>query len=644
MSKNRGRFYFAEHFAPGVIPEGENIISLTPQASYLLGKYNVPYSIPESYYDERELRRYEDEYFAEQLEWIHNLDSILKNKIDFLQRYNINVVRGHYLAFKHLVDSIVIQSYILQQLLEKIGPHEIVYVRSDKKIENRLCIFEHANNEDLFFSDLLKLWSEKIGLNLSFITFASKASKPSLDQGLDKNSRGFTVIKRFLKTLYLFVKHKKYSVFWANSHKDLSEDISALFLHSGCATIDYAIGQLISGGHKVFVKENDDIFFESSFLREKVFGNAFNANKELSSEVIEQLASAFADLCTRGRLVEWVSEKCGIDVKDIIRPFMKYFFEVTCSRNIVECIRLIDFCKKQKIDFIIARAGTDKHSVAALLSSYCLRTVKTVCFQHGSSALDNKVWCITETGMFNIYFTSDSISQEYFRHEAKDADTRCAVYQEPYLFRKIRNSNRAKSDANRKSAFRKQVLYIPSFPGFCRVFNNMIYPPTWQYEFQKRLIDFFGEKKEYNFIYKHLFSQEIANESIISYIGDRGYKNVKVVGGGIADYLPKVGRVIIDYPSTPLFETSAFGLPVLAIVADYLNIWQTARDYFGKSIQTYATIPEALTIINSFLEGEPDDFHVDLACCKNSSALEILSKEKKLDKYVRNERNLVKVP
>ena len=131
----------------------------------------------------------------------------------------------------------------------------------------------------------------------------------------------------------------------------------------------------------------------------------------------------------------------------------------------------------------------------------------------------------------------------------------------------------------------------------------------------KRLIDFFGSKKEFDFIFKHALGvRKWADKSIVPYILDKGYENIRIETKEPAKYFSEVDGVVLDRPTTALFEVAAAGLPVLALYPDMVkaNISLRAVEFFGKSLGEFSAEDEALAKINNFLNADLNGYKVDL--------------------------------
>jgi hypothetical protein len=587
------------------------IVALTPQVAFSLDVEGKEYSILEDHYDETILRSKEDDFFVKQLKWMDGLDDIIKNEIRFFGDNDIAVIRElYYLSFKYIIDTVIIEAYILRKFIEKNRPKEISYFYNSGKRKNPLNLFDWMDNGSNFYIELLSLLAVKNDFSFTAIDAAEKKSGDACAVRKKANlQRIRPFIKRLAKSVFLSFKYNKYALLF-QSKGQRRDSASILFLHSACQPFDFLIKDFLDKGANVFVEEDGDIYFENPIFRKRVLKEGLQDDKKhLLDKLGPQMKNMLAKLYEKGRLLDWVSEESGIDISSILRPFMDHFIEEIVARSMVKAGTLIDFYKKNNIEFVAARAGTDRNPVAGLLASRCVEGVKSVCFQHGCYALDAKALHITETGMFDIYFTTDDLSMKYFKEAVPPyVKNRCLVLQEPRVLQEIKNIK--KKDMADVAG---NVLYIPANHSyFLRCFNNMDYSATWYYRFQKDVIDLFGGKKGFTFIYKQPPGHNWCIDSIIAYIKDKGYGNIEVRKGPVPESLSRVEKVIVDSLSTPFFEAAAFGMPVLGIFRDYLPTWKPAMDHFGNSAQVFSENRDALKKIEAFLSSDPKHYFTAL--------------------------------
>jgi hypothetical protein len=81
----------------------------------------------------------------------------------------------------------------------------------------------------------------------------------------------------------------------------------------------------------------------------------------------------------------------------------------------------------------------------------------------------------------------------------------------------------------------------------------------------------------------------------------------------------------VNYPSGALFEAAVSGIPVLCVCADYFRILKEAKIVFGKSLQQFSSIDDAISIIKNFLYSEPSEYIVNIPL-SNENFIDVFKK------------------
>ena len=168
-----------------------------------------------------------------------------------------------------------------------------------------------------------------------------------------------------------------------------------LFLHSGNKFIDPLITELIQQGDVVYYLVGDNIHHCNDIF-EKVVWNVRSKAKKLNLEPPSEI-------------IDFVSSKAGVDVKEILYPYLKDFVSNVCPEMIARSVSFEKFYIKFKIDFVVGLTSTDTNSMCALISARQLR-IKTIGVQHGIEVFDEKIWHMTDIDAFDYYLATDEFS------------------------------------------------------------------------------------------------------------------------------------------------------------------------------------------------------------------------------------------
>ena len=158
-----------------------------------------------------------------------------------------------------------------------------------------------------------------------------------------------------------------------------------------------------------------------------------------------------------------------------------------------------------------------------------------------------------------------------------------------------------KKDADEKV----RIIYLPTmFNEGVRMESN-VYPDAWYYKFQKELIEFFSNKKEFIFVWKVIPASDVIYNPIPDFIKDNNFSNIEVAANPFREHLLSADRVICDYPSTGFYESLIAGIPTISLYYENFKIRNTAIKYFGEKLKPFSTTEEAIEIIKKFLNSKP---------------------------------------
>ena len=610
------KYYLIEDYSPNIDISGGTVISLLPDVSYKLGKRGISYKILEDYYDESALRKDEDKYFFEQLGWIEKFDRFLKENIKLCDELSLNITRAYFNSIRFLVDTLVIQSYIAKRFIENNHGCEITYIYDASKGPQAREIHRYNSSERTkFFQQIFSVLSEEKDSSFKFeeIGFAGEgiSGKPvPPDRGANGKSLRCSV-RKGLKSGYHMIKYKKYASYLNLLSREQQFKKNVLFLHTSTIVSDHLVRQFLRKGCNVYYLSDNVVYSMSDMFEKPVFSFKHMCEdsyyKSIKTET-DLLASTFGG---KSSLVEWVNGKCGFDATQLILPYLKYFIEDVCSEILFKYKKFIAFYRDLDIDMVVATNASDNNSKSALAAAKNTN-INRICFQHGTDIYNNRNWHINDIDNFDYYFTFEPLAEERFKRAAcYDYVNNTKIFQMPYLLTNTRAKRTSKNiDRERKKelSHKKRILYVPASKSniHSRCYNNMTYPVLWYYELQKRLIDFFASKQEFEFIYKHAnnTTRQWASKSIIPYINSKHSNNIILETRLIYEYIGEIDGVIVDRPTTPLFQGAMLEKPLLCLIPEFISshIDKNAFPLFGDNISVFQTDEDAVNSLNRFLE------------------------------------------
>lgn len=606
--------HLIEDFDPSLSLSDGTFVSLTPQASYQLMRHGIPYGILRDFYDEKELRKDERAYFTRQMEWFAAFDRFLKSKIACCEKNNIELARISYNLLKYFVDSLVIQSYISRAILAKTQGASVVYVKNSRPSWNSIDDFLYGE-KGTFFSRLIPAMMSQEEAHRFALRKTTPSSAPARRVGLDEWAKRTMPrsLKNLFKTCYLYFKYGERSKSFERSTANV------LFVHSGSVHLDPVIKEFLRQGAEVFCRSGQRITRLGGIGKSGtglLDGSVYPAKEtEELKMVCEQAARAFGN---DGRgLLDWVSRECDFNVEEIAQPFFENFIARTCFDILNRSKRYEAFLRHRNIHYVVSHTSADIESKAALIASKKLG-IRSVGIQHGCDVFVDLNWMMTDLDPFDYYLATDSLSKKKFELGITNGWARpCHILESSHFLSQVKTRSAPVAYGAKKAHRVPTVLYIPTkLLVHQRHFNCMIYPITWYFEYQKKLMDFFGRMGGYRFIYKHADARvAYASQSIIPHLLDKNYRNISVKAGAVMDHLGKVDAVIMDRPTTAFYEAAASKIPVLALYPDFIEtiIDPEALKVFGASLQSFLTAEEAFSKIEMFLKDLGQDYRPTLA-------------------------------
>ncbi len=592
--------YFLAQLPADFNPAAGDTVSLTPQVSYALEKKGISFRILRRNEEDLMTRGDDDAFFLSQVEWINRVDVFLQHALPILKENKIRPAYHHFSKIKFVLDTLIIYALEILHFLQQHPTEHIIYY-GKKEPPVTFSIFELRSNGELAYRTILQKICLEKGIRLE-ICEIDEPSQVTPQTGVSFKQR----VKRFskecgFKRWFHFFKYHKWELPRLNILKRQRPGI--LFLDAGSEKIDHVIKEFIRRGYQIYTLIGKDIFEYSDFRETKV---SSLAETPLDRDYLKSLLRVAAEnLIAEDWLLEPSQIKTSFDLAPVFTPYLKHFVSEIIPDVVADYLSFKDFCENFNIQLMVAQGSSGKQYPAALNIAKNSENVKSVCFQHSCGPTYWLDWVFGELDYFNYFMTTDDLHQDFFGKMARESWlSRCEVRQSPFYLKKLSQRYPVKMQNSIKT-----VLYIPRKQSMrISKFNSYLYPLPWLYEIQKAIVDTFSRHPEIHVIYKHHPSSKWAHDSILPYIKEKGYNNISVQEGRLDSFFSKVDRVFMDYPSTPLFESAAAGLPCLALYPSADRIIPAMEVFFGPSLRPFSTAQEAGEILENFLSQDAKIF------------------------------------
>ncbi len=610
----KNKFYFVEDFDPRK-EFGEGIlISLTPESCFQLQQRGLSYKNLEDYYRETELMSFfSDSYLKEQLQWFEDFDHYLKLVIPDCRENEFRLIHHLRYRLKYFLDSIISQCFIFQSFFNQTQASTIVYLKKMKDEPGNASVMDLANNRRSFFHPLMTLLCREKGIVLenSFISAPSEKQQTTLFRKIPKLEQ--SDLKEMIKSVYFFLKYKKYRSLWGKDKK--FENLKILFLTAGHKDCDPTIRELIGKGASVYLKSDGSIYDLSSWTQKKI--------ADLSGEIInthnlilESFKKAGELLNPSHPLILWINKVCRLDVSFLVLPYLKDFLQSECCSLASEVPSLIHFFDQSAFDYLVSRTANNLSDAAGLLAAEKSAGTARVCFQHGCLGADYPVWSLSQAPYFDVFFATDPETKEYSERTFPIfSKNRCQIREYSSFL-----NHRQTPFSILKRDFTKKIYYVPTrnFTGV-RMLNSPHMPTTWYYHLQIAILDCLASMKDLNFVFKYVKMNDWLGQSTLAYLRWKKFSNIELDDTPFWKCLDQADRVIMDQSGTALYETSVCDIPILCLYyEETTKLRSESLKYFGKCLQPFNNAEEACLRIRDFLSSDPKDFIINLPLTKDN--------------------------
>jgi len=593
------KLYLLEAYDPNIQFDDGVVVALTPEVCYHLDKRGIDYNIIEEHYNEHELFEDRHAFLQDQSNWFGDFDKFLKDNIDALNRYDLNLATTYSTYIKtNIVDLIILKSYILKSLFDELNPSSVIFVT--------LPLNEKVLTDDLRYSgksiyaQLISLLCKKHSIPLTELFGYSAKNTKNVTSRRSKTFRGICkYIPGILKIMgSIFSKKKQNSI------------LNILQLNFSYNGFDVIKNGFIRG-HKVYLLSGNKIFI---FHRRgiKIFDIEY---KNHDTENALNDWNQAAQLLETHELIKWINEKCSLDVSDIVLPNLKHFVLNICPDLLRHYMAFITFYERESISIVVSPYMQSTIELGAIAAANKCEHTKTMCVEHGDDIFTNLFWRLKELTNFDVLVVSDKENKRYLESICNQHKTRTNVYSiSERMSSIIKIGDLRKTGKFNNLNKKNEIIYLPTFLTWdaLRIDANIHISPTKYYKFQKTLLEYFSEKKDYTFIWKGLLQSESIYNPIPDLIIDKNITNVRVETEPFKKYLPYANKVIFDYPSTGMYESIIAGVPTMCLCTDKLNVRKTGIELFKNVIKFYHNVDEAIGYIDEFVSTDSEKYTAHL--------------------------------
>lgn len=618
------KLYLVEAYSSSLKFEGNDntIIALTPLAAYELDRAGIKYSILEDYYDEAEFLKEEGAYFFDQRAWFDDFDEFLFRIFPEARDKDLRLATIDYFHLKSMVDSLILRCKEIEILLRILGIDKLIFISmdwtEDSLSDSQPLLFRRGQS---LFSRVAPLFCKKYGIQFERI-LEKGSSKLSPDDYLGKLS--ISTLKARLKSYALiedlWTTSKSFHVRQLLHGRPETDRWKIYFLKTN-RFVRSIMREALSKGHRVYYKRGDEIV-EQGFLRSGVVGTIPKDDNRLFHKSNYSL-----QLGPESEIIKWISNYCGIDVSQIVLPRLKWYIDSFCVRLIMLNDFYVQFYDSEGIDLVLTPNMTGVDECAAIAASRLSSKTRSGCLQHGDEGFAFKMMDMSEIAPYNYYFTTHDEREAYTKKRAGLYDLGTKIFQYPNRITTLPRKNFS-NKVQRMFKQHRTVVYVPTMYQWDNTFwNESRMPDTWYFSWHKALLDFMSKRENFNFIWKGIPDSNEIEDPIPRVLKDSKVRNVRYEVEPFMNWIPRADLVLLDYPSTALYEVAMSGVPVFSLFYAPSNVVRKSfLDLFGKRVQDFTSFDEGIRKVRAFLDSDPSEFIVRIPR-SNKSIFDAISKE-----------------
>jgi spore coat polysaccharide biosynthesis protein SpsF (cytidylyltransferase family) len=583
------------------------LVATAPGACWELEKRGLAYAPVERYYDNKSFYNEGLKNYQVVEEICHRIDIRLKDLQPCMVKYDINAGTDNFVYFKVLYDSLMLRTYILDNVIRKHSPDLLIVFRGGRKTPD--CLKRNSlpfPYEESIFSILARLpgWN--------FTTAVIKNPEPELPQqncaqkvlqkptikgdisqfstfkNLGYYFKNFGFCKTLIFSLYAFltcIRKERQAVLLNFGY---NWNYLLPFLYRKGYHINTVTNQSIESDIEVFKWENPDIKMKNIESSDKKL--PFNLEKALTPELFEKE-------CTI-RSINFTA----IFKERIVRILYPNLLNLQDVSSICEM-----FFAKNKIDMIFCGPKTSfTEQVFARIARY--NRIPVLCFQHGALGHHYApIMLFQERQNTNIHFLWGKGVKTYIENSPIKWGACVSTAVGSYELEQIADQ---KPDPGKKN-FR--IIYVTT-----SYYLNDLYvshpDPIIDNEYwvtQRSILGMLGTENVP--VALKLHPSEKQDSHIYEFISKNQFDLISVYKntGSFKDLMIKAEVVVIDWPTTSLLQAVATQKPVFVLLKHIL-LTEHAIQLLQKRAFCYHDINEFCDCIRDYIKGDPIDQHPDV--------------------------------
>lgn len=571
-----------------VVSIQDTVVAVTPQAAYALDKAGIPHRTPADFGAEERLRRAEPAFFTETRSWLNRLDDLLGDCFPVFRSPGQRPALLYAYHWKTLLDNLYARGLELDTLLAE-GAEEVVFASSQQPLDPPVRFLSSSRDP----RGLRALWVRRLCAQRSVPLREIQVPSPDpLPPPAAAHPLG-GARRRLLQSVW---RARGLPRKWRSP----SQRLTLLFLESDY--LAYLLKESLCAGHRCLLAD-------ARWLAED------SASDPAAWDRAAQALSA-----TDSPVWDWPDRWLGVPVASLLSPCLARWISQDLRTLAASLHPLAARYDVLGVDFVLAPFLVEPVHFAAVAACGLSKKTQSVMIADGDGPDEAPDWELTLRSQTQHYFVPDQEFAAYSRRRSNPAagavaqvhigSDRWQTY--PRLARKpwVTLQRRESSWSLR---WRQPPLPLPDSrplvvlplakpePDIHRL-HRFDYDETWYYRLLKAWIEVLAGDTRYLFVLKPIASPYAREGTAERIVRDQRKDHLLVSRSPFPLWLPWASRVILDHPSTPMYETALAGVPMRLILPRTLSLRPDAIRPFESCIAWYDEPQEAVAALRRYLD------------------------------------------
>ena len=582
------RLIFIEDTPVGLLREaGDRVVSLTAQASYQLDRLGLSYTIPADVGLEAALARQEPVYWQEQLAWLDMLDALLLERLEPLRRRLLRPSLLYGYALKVLLDDFIIRCMECASVLDAAPARRVVLCTRTPSAPSEQPVSLRTR---VTYAQVLQQVCAARG-----IAYEEQLPENNLPQRPDVPEHLSHGAAAALRRALLPGRELLWTLQAAlGSFATPSKRMTLLLLETN-EELRELLRRGLQAGHRCLVRRGDHVIDPGrpGWRRLLIAPDP--------PQAFSPRWSAAAEACFAGdsQIWNWLDRRAGCAAAPVLGPQLRAWVAEELPATVSLADRFHAVYTDEQVDAVVLSSVAAPTDLAALAAAKQPGKTQSVLVAHGSGPDLAAAWDLFDLFSPHHYVVPDEEIAGHFQQRRAGYDRPTAqIHVGSYRWERLVRHRRPW----RFPGSRPLLVYVVGRPeGHLRYLNKPECSDPWYYRLQTAVIRLLAATPEYRVVVKLFPASDRRISTVEQIVHDAGAAHLSVSRAPFPQWLRRADRVLMDWPSTPLYETALAGVPFHALIHRGFAIRPSALEVFKPFLTVFEEPAEAVEAVRRYL-------------------------------------------